>query len=307
LAGGFRTLDFLQPGRHTYAFYSGLSLAAGLGWSWWMARLRSATGYRIDAGLVVISLVLCIWYFGPIVAGSIRTRVTSPVPFLSSRPSGRLLWVVDRVKRFVPRGERLLYEEGGFALAGVRDPFAGGRFSGLLPWKLGIELIGGPYLHASLMTNFTQFGEGRLFGNVRWDRAWFVRYARLYRPTAILCWSPRARSFCKANPDLIDIKDDDGVLIIGTIKGFEGDAIEGAATVEATPGRLRVTRAEGGVDGYVVLRYHSVPCLRSEPPVAWEPVFLEDDPVPFIKLRPPPGAVTFGLKFPPRHESGPRP
>src|SRR5262249_20678443 len=30
LAGGFRSLDFLQPGRHTYACYAGLAVAAGI-------------------------------------------------------------------------------------------------------------------------------------------------------------------------------------------------------------------------------------------------------------------------------------
>jgi hypothetical protein len=247
-------------------------------------------------GLVLVGS----WFFGPDVWQSVRGRVGGPVPFLSSRPSPRLLWVVNRVKRFVRPGERLLYEEGGFGLPGVPDPFAGGRFSGLLPEKFPrVEVIGGPYLHAALTTNFTQFGEGKLFGRSDWDRDWFVRYARLYRPSAILCWSPRARAFCGANPDLIEVKDDDGFVLIGRVNGFAGAVIEGRAEVEASPGLLRVSGLEGGVDGSVVLRYHSVPCLRTDPPVAWEPVSLEDDPVPFIKLRPPPGAVTIELRFPP--------
>jgi hypothetical protein len=186
----------------------------------------------------------------------------------------------------------------------VPDPFQGGRFSGLLPERLGVELIGGPYLHASLTTNFTQFGEGKLFGRADWGRDRFVRYARLYRPSAILCWSPRARAFCRANPDLIEVKDDDGFVLIGRVRGFEGSAIEGRAEVSAEPGRLRVTRADGGVDGTVVLRYHSVPCLRSDPPVALEPVFLEEDPVPFIRLRPPPGTVTFEIRVAPGGSRG---
>ena len=40
--------------------------------------------------------------------------VCLPEPFLSSRPSPRALWVVDRVGRHLKPGERLLYEEGGF-------------------------------------------------------------------------------------------------------------------------------------------------------------------------------------------------
>ena len=172
-------------------------------------------------------------------------------PFLSSRPSPRLLWVVDRVKRHVHPGERLLYEEGGFGLPGVPDPFQGGRFSGLLPERTGVEVIGGPYLHASLKTNFTQFGEGKLFGRADWDRAYFVRYAKLYRPSAILCWSPHARRFCRENPDLVKVLEDDGTVLIGRVVGFEGDFIEGRGRVEASPGRIRVHDLSPGLDGSV--------------------------------------------------------
>ncbi len=39
-----------------------------------------------------------------------------------------------------------------------------------------------------------------------------------------------------------------------------------------------------------MLRYHAVPYLKADPPVAIERVFLEGDPVPFIGLRPTAGA-----------------
>ena len=50
------------------------------------------------------------------------------------------------------------------------DPFQEGRLSGFLPERTGVELIGGPYLHASLKTNFTQFGEGKLCGKTELDK-----------------------------------------------------------------------------------------------------------------------------------------
>ena len=56
--------------------------------------------------------------------------------------------------------------------------------------------------------------------------------------------------------------------------------------------------SSSGVDGKVVLRYHSAPCLRTDPTVEWEPVFLEGDPCPFIGLRPSPGTVTLEFRFP---------
>jgi hypothetical protein len=326
LAGSSRALDFLQPGRHTYACYTALAVAGGVGLDELFRRLRVGP-HGLDhldrwvlAGLVVVGIRM----FGYPMAQSLSARLACKLevefaelwglkiiesihlrwgpgePFLSSRPSPRLMWVIDRVKRHVRPGERLLYEEGGRTLAGVPDPFQSGRFSGFLPEQTGVELIGGPYLHAALQTNFTQFGEGKLFGRADWDRDFFVRYAKLYRPSAILCWSPRARQFCEANPDLVKVLEDDGSLMIGRVMGFEGDFIEGKGRIEASAGRIRVSEMSPGLDGSVLLRYHSVPYLTTSPPVALESERREDDPVPFIRLRPPAGtsAVELELRVP---------
>lgn len=301
LAGGFRSLDFLQPGRHTYALHLALCVGSGIGVEQAVRSLSRRFPPRLRLGWVVGVglLVWAGWRVEPDAANALRATQGEGAPFLLSKPSPQLLRIVRWVNRYLKPGERLLYEEGGFGLKGISDPFDTGRFSGLLPSLCGVELIGGPYLHAALTTNFTQFGEGLLFGRADWDREWFTRYARLYRPAAIVCWSPRSRAFCQANRDLIEIKQDDGFVLIGRVLGFEGAAIQGKAEVEAGPGFLRVSKAEGGVDGTVILRYHSVPCLRAEPPVAWDSVYLEGDPVPFIRLRPPPAPVTFEMRFPP--------
>jgi hypothetical protein len=299
LAGAFRALDFLQPGRHTYAFYSGGALAAGVGLAELLDRLRARGRWLAGAAAVGATLGAG-WLFSPGLVGSYRALLAGPVPFLSSRPPPHLRWVVDRVRRHVRPGQRLLYEEGGFGLPGLPDPFAGGRYSGLLPHLAGVEVLGGPYLHAALTTNFTQFGEGKLFGQARWGRAAFVRYARLYRPAAIVCWTPWARAFCRAQPDLVEVLDDDGVVLIGRVNGFGGPTIRGTAVVRAEPGRLWVRTGAPGLDGRIVLRYHSVPCLRSRPPGRLESLRLEDDPVPFIAVGPHPEPLILELDVPPR-------
>jgi hypothetical protein len=304
LAGGLRALDFLQPGRHTYACFTALAVAGGAGFEELRQRLRLGRNGPdhldrwVTAGVILIGMRL-LAFPQPGSLGlieSLREKLASSEPFLSSWPSQRLLWVVDRVKRNVQPGERLLYEEGGFG----PDPFQRGRFSGLLPERTGVEVIGGPYLHASLQTNFTQFGEGMLFGRSDWDRPYFVQYATLYRPSAILCWSPRARRFCQANPDLVKVLEDDGTVLIGRVMGFEGDFIEGKGRIEASARRIRVREITPGLDGSVLLRYHSVPYLTTSPPVALESERHLDDPVPFIRLRPPAGtrAVELELRVP---------
>ncbi len=302
LAGASGSLDFLQPGRHTFALYSGLAMSGAVALEEAIRRLRAGPWRwdRLDRWVAAWLFLFALRVLGPSLSGSLHFNLWAGEPFLSSRPSPRLLWVVERIRRHVKPGERLLYEEGGKDLPGIRDPYQHGRFSGLLPHRTGverIELIGGPYLHAAVNTNFTQFGEGKLFGRANWERDFFVRYARLYRPSAILCWSPHARAFCRANPDVIQIVEDDGSFILGRVNGFGGDAIRGVARVEAVPGRLRVRDMVADLDGSVVLRYHFVPCLKTRSSVACEPELLEEDPVPFIRLRPPPGIRDVELKM----------
>jgi len=284
LAAAAHAFDFLQPGRHTFAFYSAACLTAGV-----LVEALPRTIARKSRVLAVVTagamLGVFLWSFGNPLKQSIRDRTNPRDPFLSSRTPRRLQAVERWIERSMKPGERLLYEEGGFDVPGVPDPFAGGRYSGLLADRTGVEFLGGPYLHASLTTNFTQFGEDMLFGKKDWDRAWFVRYAEVYRPSAIVCWTPHARRFCREHPDLIQIEQDDGRLLFGKVLGFGGDTVRGQATVRAEPGRLRVRVVSSDVDGLVVLRYHSVPTLTATPSVPIVPVFLADDPVPFIGLK----------------------
>jgi hypothetical protein len=301
IAGLSRSLDSLQPGRQTYAMYTGASLLAAIGCAEVCARLRRSGPGRLDLWATVAVVVLGYRVLEPVVAYYVRLRYQTTEPFISSPPSPRLRRIVTLVERHVRAGERLLYEEGGSS-PGLPDVFNNGeRGSGLLPYFVpGIEVLGGPFLKVTLKTNFTQFGDGKLFGKSEWSRDHFVRYARLYRPAAIVCWSAYAREFCKKNPDLISILDDDGLVLFGRVTGFEGGTIEGTATVEAEPGRINVRDAIPGKDGAIVLRYHHSPLLRTIPSVPMDSVYLEEDPVPFIRLRPPPGgAVSLEIQFGP--------
>ncbi len=100
LAGGFKLFDFLQPGRHTYACYTALALAGGAGLDAFLLRLRGsrAGSSRLDRWAMAAALLIGLRVLGPPLFESLRQRLWVGEPFLSSRPSPRLLWVIDRVR-----------------------------------------------------------------------------------------------------------------------------------------------------------------------------------------------------------------
>ena len=292
LAGGFRRLDVLQPGRQTYAFYVATTILSGVG----LADLGRAIGQQSGRGARRIAMValaiLGVRLFGSYLNILIPLRLglsaATPRPFLTSEPPPGLELISGWVKANMKPGERLFYEEVGIAQKGDPAPLGPGRYSGLLPQLTGVEVIGGFYLHTAVKTNFTQIGEGKLFGKP-WGREQFRRYAAIYRPSAIVCWSNAARKFCAENPDLVKMDRSEGALLLGHVLGFEGATIRGRAEVKSEPGRLRVTKMAPDLDGLVVLRYHHAPGLRCTLPATLEAVFLEEDPVPFVAIRPGPG------------------
>ncbi len=78
LAADFRALDFLQPGRHTYAFYSGLALAGGAALDELFRRLRvvSKGVDRFDRWVMAGAITSALLMFGlPVVRFGLLTTV----------------------------------------------------------------------------------------------------------------------------------------------------------------------------------------------------------------------------------------
>ena len=315
LAGGFRQLDFLQPGRHTYGFFAAAALAGGMVGGTFAERIPGRSrGIGVLCGLGV--LLVGVRLFASPVVDQVKGRLglAGGQPFLSSKPNARFLWILDQLRANLRPGERLLYEESGEDLPGIPDPYQGHRYSGLLPWMTGVELIGGPYLRSALTTNHVQFGEGKLLGQADWGPEQFLAACKAYGPAGIVCWSPHAVRFCREHPELVRIIAEHEEQVrtfdprtnrIGTVSSpllfarilvNPGPVLRGKAEVKTSPGVIQVNEAQADeLDGLVVLRYHLLPRVRSTPPIPIKPVELPGDPVPFIGFEPVSGPVRFTL------------
>lgn len=272
-AGAFPGLDFLQPGRHTYAFY----LAASAFTVYFIASLvemtRRANRYSA-VGLVFGITVICTRVFGPSVQAVTKAWANPATAPLSSAVPPLYTAIYNALKLQVSSGERVLYEEGGQG----PDIYEGGRYSGVLARALGVEFIGGPYLHAALKTNVVQFGEGKLCGRPNWDMALLEQLRQRYGLGWVVAFSDHARTVIDANPDHFQVTLSQGPLRVARLipQPISAKAVgprqplSGGVWVEgdvlATPGGLRLgikpNSGKTAVDRQVVLRYHWVPNLR---------------------------------------------
>jgi hypothetical protein len=156
--------------------------------------------------------------------------------------------------------------------------FEGGRYSGVMARALGVEFIGGPYLHSALTTNVAQFGEGKLFGREDWNLSWLEQMKERYGLSWIVAWSDKARSMIDANPDQFQVVLNQGQLRVAKIMSKGPMAITSSprtalvghehidGEITATTGKISLkikpSTSEIAVDRKVVLRYHWVPNLR---------------------------------------------
>lgn len=272
-AGAFPSLDFLQPGRHTYAFYLSASVFTAFLVHYVIEFLRHSNrlapiGLAIGISLVTIRIT------GPTLQAVVKNWTTPPSAPLQSTVPPLYTAILNSLKSQVSPGDRVLYEEGGFG----RDMFEGGRYSGVMARALGVEFIGGPYLHSALTTNVAQFGEGKLFGREDWNLSWLEQMKERYGLSWIVAWSDKARSMIDANPDQFQVVLNQGQLRVAKIMSKGPMAITSSprtalvghehidGEITATTGKISLkikpSTSEIAVDREVVLRYHWVPNLR---------------------------------------------
>ena len=161
----------------------------------------------------------------------------------------------------------------------------------LVPWRTGLEVIGGPYPLVWLQHNFANFasmkGLGipngvRLFGrDLRaFDPEQLRSYLAAYNVGWVVAYTDESVStFARAawlRP----------VATVGRYRIYENaDALTpfltGTGSVRTEYGAIHVSNASRGE---LVLKYHWAPGLTSDPPQELVPHPVLDDPVPFIRL-----------------------
>ncbi|MEO6163880.1 MAG: hypothetical protein ABIP88_07060 [Candidatus Binatia bacterium] len=211
---------------------------------------------------------------------------------LRTRVLPEITAIVDWVARETPVDARVLFEESGDETGFIYD---GMYLSSFLPRLTGRQLIGGPINLYNDRHHFAEFHSGKLFkrdiGAIADNE--LRNYLRLYNIGAVVAFHPASVKKLLSIPGLVTVDRSIGPVHLMKVNQSLSWFIEGDGKVQSGANRLALRDLKGSE---IVLKYHWVAGLNSEPAAKIEPVTLADDPIPFIKLIDPPASLVLRIQ-----------
>ena len=204
-------------------------------------------------------------------------------------------WILDHTDT----ASRILIEDTYAPFLDTRQgPYMDSYPLGILALDTGREFVSGRYPFYRISFRFASFSEGVAFGRPlsTVDPAVFRRYLDLYNCGWVIACTRGSVRALKERFEFLRAEAEIGPFVVFRL--LEPRAtyfLKGGGSVTASLHGifLRDLRPE---DGEIIIKYHYVPGLRSEPKARLEEVRLSDDPHGFIRIIDPPPAMR--LEFP---------
>lgn len=196
--------------------------------------------------------------------------------------------IIEWITRQAPAEGRVLFEESGDETGFVHD---GVYLSNFVALGSGRQLIGGPINLYNDRHHFADFHSGKLFKRDigAFSDAELQNYLSLYNIGAIAAFHPASLQRLTAIPGLATLDQRIGAVHLLKVNQPLTWFVQGQGKVKARFNRLELTELTGNP---IILKYHWVAGLKSEPAAKIEPAQLADDPIPFIKIIDPPPTMT---------------
>jgi hypothetical protein len=267
-----------QPLRFKVSYDLFLAIGAAYAIGQWATR-RAAATFRYVPWLM--SAAICAF------AVNLAQTESSGKFRLRTQMISEIQSVVEWIHRETPTEARVLFEESGDETGFVYD---GMYLSSFIAHRTGRQLIGGPINLYNDRHHFAEFHSGRLFKR---DIAAFSdeelrNYLSLYNIGAVVAFHPASLKRFQSMPGLLTLDRRLGPVHLLKVNQTLSWFVQGEGKVKAQLNRLELTELKGNA---IVLKYHWIAGLRSEPAAKIDPVNLADDPIPFIKIFDPPASL----------------
>ena len=272
----------LEPNRFAPAGYLLLCLPAARGLTA-MTRAsleRSHGALRIFASanvaLALLTTTALIWELWREVTPGPQGRYGAAPPQV--KPLGALsVWVIEWLKRSTSGDARVLFETS------LGRPHDHAHMAGYYAYQTQREFIGGPYP----FMHFASFGDGWVFGKRMSETSpeRMAEFLSLYNIGAIVVHSDIAKRYFDRMPG-VRLAAEHTKLRAYVVDSDCSYFLRGTGRVEERAhNRVVITDVVGSE---IVLKYHYVPGLTTDPSTVIDGVRVLDDPKPFVRIVDPP-------------------
>jgi hypothetical protein len=285
VGGAIPFLRFIQPNRFAPVGYLALCVPASLGvyFVWRNSQESPREWVRWASRMSLAAITLMVAYS----ANEVRQEVswTHPAHYGAPPPEVRELgelsrWVLNWLNRDTSEQGRVLFEtsEGR-----IHD---GAHMAGYYAHEARREFIGGPYPFA----NFAGFWEATAFGKPmeQLSRPTFSQYLDVYNVGWILAHSTTAKRYLDNMPGVVPIAG------YRELKAYRYDhplsyfLVGSGKVIEQRTNNLVLDNIIGSE---IVVKFHYLPGMKSDPPATILPIQVMDDPNPFIRILNPPKQI----------------
>jgi len=184
---------------------------------------------------------------------------------------------------------RILIENSDF---GTDHQYYGTHLPFILPHLTGREYLGNYSYFAVAKDYIATFNEGYLFRKPVGDISdkMLREYFDLYNIRWVIYWSENSKKvFGRDNPFFTPLIKIDKFNIC-RVERKPSFFIKGSGTVQADYNRIQLSNVKP-VGGEIILCYHFMKFLKTDPPLPIERVMLSDDKVGFIRIKNPPPSL----------------
>lgn len=164
----------------------------------------------------------------------------------------------------------------------------------IFPEKINREIIGGPQHDAYIQHGFVEFIDGMLFRrDIQLFSSEQIReYLNLYNISWIVCWSGVSRKYFETAPGLFQVENRIGKFsTFSVIRPASSFFYKGDGEIKADYNKIEINNIIPQ-DGEIIIKYHWLETLKTDPPHKIEPVLLMDDPTGFIRILDPSSKIT---------------
>ncbi len=299
------SLRHLQPYRHSVAYFYLWLPAAAVGFSFLQKKLGGLDRSSVPTWLSPLTLIPAparlAAPFALILGATLFVipnftlfaRVAPLTTKMDKDCRAALQWIETRTAD----DSRILIEDIN-AWPGERGKtiYGGARFVQILPLLADRELIGGPLPNAFIKHHHAGFHDGLFLGRriFEFSDEELGATLDLYNIGWVICWTDESKErFGSYGPAQ---KEDAGFSYLEAfrIEREPSFFLEGSGKVESRLGRIDLSELITK-SGRVVVSYHWVEGLESDPPSRLVKVDLGGDPVGFIGVEDPPPKLSVGL------------